>query len=137
MVTPENCKHFMAISPKGEFPMKRADGTDIWGYVRGFQVTGKDGHRHRVPALQIRGDVLTKVAPTFVPVDCDWLDVIKAVRKENPAYLAGKGRNVRLPIGGESKLYATLVLSIEKLSWLPSEGKNLLLELTMLIASQN
>lgn len=42
-----------------------------------------------------------------------------------------------LPIGGESKLYATLVLSIEKLSWLPSEGENLLLELTILITSQN
>ena len=59
MGTPENCKHFMAVQAKGECPMKKADGTDVWGYVRGFQITGKDGHRYRVPTLQIREDVLT------------------------------------------------------------------------------
>ena len=73
MVTLENCKHFMAVPVKGEFPMKKVDGTDIWGYVRGFQVTGKDGHRYRVPTLQIREDVLTEVAAMLMPIECDWL----------------------------------------------------------------
>lgn len=136
MVTPENCKHFMAISPKGEFPMKRADGTDIWGYVRGFQVTGKDGHRHRVPTLQIREDVLTKVAPTLMPIECDWLTVIKTVREQQPDYSVGKSRNVRLPVDGKSKLCATLVLSVEKLLWLSEEAQNILLDLITLIALQ-
>lgn len=136
MVTPENCKHFMAVPVKGEFPMKKADGTDIWGYVRGFQVTGKDGHRYRVPTLQIREDVLTEVAATLMPIECDWLTVIKTVREQQPDYLVGKSRNVRLPVDGESRLCATLVLSVDKLSWLPKAAQNILLELTMLIAPQ-
>lgn len=136
MVTPENCKHFMAVPVKGEFPMKKADGTDIWGYVRGFQVTGKDGHRYRVPTLQIREDVLTEVAAMLMPIKCDWLAVIKTVREQQPDYLVGKSRNVRLPVDGESRLCATLVLSVEKLLWLSEEAQNILLELTMLIAPQ-
>lgn len=136
MVTPENCKHFMAVPVKGEFPMKKADGTDIWGYVRGFQVTGKDGHRYRVPTLQIREDVLTEVAAMLMPIECDWLAVIKTVREQQPDYLVGKSRNVRLPVDGESRLCATLVLSVEKLLWLSEEAQNILLELTMLIAPQ-
>ena len=136
MVAPENCKHFMAVPVKGEFPMKKADGTDIWGYVRGFQVTGKDGHRYRVPTLQIRKDVLTEVAATLMPIECDWLTVIKTVREQQPDYLVGKSRNVRLPVDGKSKLCATLVLSVDKLSWLPKAAQNILLELTMLIAPQ-
>ncbi len=136
MVTPENCKHFMAVPVKGEFPMKKADGADIWGYVRGFQVTGKDGHRYRVPTLQIREDVLTEVAATLMPIECNWLTVIKAVREQQPDYLVGKSRNVRLPVDGKSKLCATLVLSVDKLSWLPKAAQNILLELTMLIAPQ-
>ena len=136
MVTPENCKHFMAVPVKGEFPMKKADGTDIWGYVRGFQVTGKNGHRYRVPTLQIRKDVLTEVAATLMPIECDWLTVIKTVREQQPDYLVGKSRNVRLSVDGKSKLCATLVLSVDKLSWLPKAAQNILLELTMLIAPQ-
>lgn len=136
MVTPENCKHFMAVPVKGEFPMKKADGTDIWGYVRGFQVTGKDGHRYRVPTLQIREDVLTEVAATLMPIECDWLTVIKTVREQQPDYLVGKSRNVRLPVDGKSKLCATLVLSVEKLLWLSEEAQNILLDLITLIALQ-
>ena len=136
MVTPENCKHFMAVPVKGEFPMKKADGTDIWGYVRGFQVTGKDGHRYRVPTLQIREDVLTEVAAMLMPIECDWLAVIKTVREQQPDYLVGKSRNVRLPVDGESRLCATLVLFVENLLWLSEEAQNILLELTMLIAPQ-
>lgn len=136
MVTPGNYKHFMAVPVKGEFPMKKADGTDIWGYVRGFQITGKNGHRYRVPTLQIREDVLTEVAATLMPIECDWLTVIKTVREQQPDYLVGKSRNVRLPVDGESRLCATLVLSVDKLSWLPKAVQNILLELTMLIAPQ-
>lgn len=136
MVTPENCKHFMAVPVKGEFPMEKADGTDIWGYVRGFQVTGKDGHRYRVPTLQIREDMLTEVAVTLMSIECDWLTVIKTVREQQPDYLVGKSRNVRLPVDGESRLCATLVLSIEKLLWLSEEAQNILLNLITLIALQ-
>ena len=136
MVTPGNYKHFMAVPVKGEFPMKKADGTDIWGYVRGFQVTGKDGHRHRVPTLQIREDMLTEIAPMLMPLECDWLTVIKTVRGQQPDYLVGKSRNVRLPVDGESRLRATLVLSIEKLSWLSAEAQNILRDLITLIALQ-
>lgn len=136
MVTPENCKHCMAVPVKGEFPMKKADGTVIWGYVRGFQVTGKDGHRHRVPTLQIREDMLTEIAPMLMPFECDWLAVIKTVRGQQPDYLVGKSKNVRLPVDGESRLCATLVLSVEKLSWLPKGAWNILLELTALIAQK-
>ena len=136
MVTPGNYKHFMAVPVKGEFPMKKADGTDIWGYVRGFQVTGKDGHRYRVPTLQIREDVLTEVAATLMPIECDWLTVIKMVREQQPDYLVGKSRNVRLPVDGKSKLCATLVLSVEKLLWLSEEAQNILLDLITLIAPQ-
>lgn len=136
MVTPGNYKHFMAVPVKGEFPMKKADGTDIWGYVRGFQVTGKDGHRYRVPTLQIREDVLTEVAATLMPIECDWLTVIKTVREQQPDYLVGKSRNVRLPVDGKSKLCATLVLSVEKLLWLSEEAQNILLDLITLIALQ-
>ena len=136
MVTPGNYKHFMAVPVKGEFPMKKADGTDIWGYVRGFQVTGKDGHRHRVPTLQIREDMLTEIAPMLMPLECDWLTVIKTVRGQQPDYLVGKSRNVRLPVDGESRLCATLVLSIEKLSWLSAETQNILRDLITLIALQ-
>ncbi len=136
MVTPGNYKHFMAVPVKGEFPMKKADGTDIWGYVRGFQVTGKDGHRHRVPTLQIREDMLTEIAPMLMPLECDWLTVIKTVRGQQPDYLVGKSRNVRLPVDGESRLCATLVLSIEKLSWLSAEAQNILRDLITLIALQ-
>ena len=136
MVTPGNYKHFMAVPVKGEFPMKKADGTDIWGYVRGFQVTGKDGHRYRVPTLQIREDVLTEVAATLMPIECDWLTVIKTVREQQPDYLVGKSRNVRLPVDGKSKLCATLVLSVEKLLWLSEEAQNILLDLITLIAPQ-
>ena len=134
MVTPGNYKHFMAVPVKGEFPMKKADGTDIWGYVRGFQVTGKNGHRYRVPTLQIREDVLTEVAATLMPIECDWLTVIKTVREQQPDYLVGKSRNVRLPVDGKSKLCATLVLSVEKLLWLSEEAQNILLDLITLIA---
>lgn len=116
--------------------MKKADGTVIWGYVRGFQVTGKDGHRHRVPTLQIREDMLTEIAPMLMPFECDWLAVIKTVREQQPDYLVGKSKNVRLPVDGESRLCATLVLSVEKLSWLPKGAWNTLLELTMLIAQK-
>ena len=136
MVTPENYKHFMAVPVKGEFPMKKTDGTDIWGYVRGFQVTGKNGHRYRVPTLQIREDVLTEVAATLMPIECDWLTVIKTVREQQPDYLVGKSRNVRLPVDGKSKLCATLVLSVEKLLWLSEEAQNILLDLITLIALQ-
>ena len=136
MVAPENCKHFMAVPVKGEFSMKKADGTVIWGYVRGFQVTGKDGHRHRVPTLQIREDMLTEIAPMLMPFECDWLAVIKTVREQQPDYLVGKSKNVRLPVDGESRLCATLVLSVEKLSWLPKGAWNILLELTALIAQK-
>lgn len=136
MVTPGNYKHFMAVPVKGEFPMKKANGTDIWGYVRGFQVTGKDGHRHRVPTLQIREDMLTEIAPMLMPLECDWLTVIKTVRGQQPDYLVGKSRNVRLPVDGESRLCATLVLSIEKLSWLSAEAQNILRDLITLIALQ-
>ena len=136
MVTLENCKHFMAVPVKGEFPMKKVDGTDIWGYVRGFQVTGKDGHRYRVPTLQIREDVLTEVAAMLMPIECDWLTVIKTVREQQPDYLVGKSRNVRLPVDGKSKLCATLVLSVEKLLWLSEEAQNILLDLITLIAPQ-
>lgn len=137
MFAPENCKHFMAVQAKGECPMKKADGTDVWGYVRGFQITGKDGHRYRVPTLQIREDVLTAAASMLMPLECDWRTVIKTVREQQPSYLVGKSKNVRLPVDGESRLCATLVLSIEKLAWLPKTAQNVLLELTMLIASQN
>lgn len=136
MVTPGNYKHFMAVPVKGEFPMKKADGTDIWGYVRGFQVTGKDGHRHRVPTLQIREDMLTEIAPMLMPLECDWLTVIKTAREQQPDYLVGKSRNVRLPVDGESRLCATLVLSVEKLLWLSEEAQNILLDLITLIALQ-
>ena len=136
MVTPENYKHFIAVPVKGEFPMKKADGTDIWGYVRGFQVMGKDGHRYRVPTLQIREDVLTGVAPMLMPIECDWLTVIKTVREQQPDYLVGKSRNVRLPVDGESKLCATLVLSVEKLLWLSEKAQSILLYLITLIALQ-
>lgn len=136
MVTPENYKHFMAVPVKGEFPMKKTDGTDIWGYVRGFQVTGKNGHRYRVPTLQIREDVLTEVAATLMPIECDWLTVIKTVREQQPDYLVGKSRNVRLPVDGKSKLCETLVLSVEKLLWLSEEAQNILLDLITLIALQ-
>lgn len=136
MVTPGNYKYFMAVPVKGEFPMKKADGTDIWGYVRGFQVTGKDGHRYRVPTLQIREDVLTEVAAMLMPIECDWLTVIKTVREQQPDYLVGKSRNVRLPVDGESRLCATLVLSVEKLLWLSEEAQNILLDLITLIALQ-
>lgn len=116
--------------------MKKADDTDIWGYVRVFQVTGKDGHRYRVPTLQIREDVLTEVAATLMPIECDWLTVVKMVREQQPDYLVGKSRNVRLPVDGESRLCETLVLSVEKLLWLSEEAQNILLDLITLIALQ-
>lgn len=100
-------------------------------------MTGKDGHRYRVPTLQIREDVLTEAAPMLMPLECDWRTVIKTVREQQPDYLIGKSKNVRLPVDGESRLCATLVLSIEKLAWLPKTAQNVLLELTMLMASQN
>ena len=137
MVTPENCKHVVAVAVKGECPTKKTDGTDVWGYVRGFQMTGKDGHHYRVPTLQIREDVLTEVASMLMPLECDWRTVIKTVREQQPDYLLGKSKNVRLPVDGESRLCATLVLSVEKLLWLPKVAQNMLLELTMLIAPQN
>ena len=137
MVTSENCEHFMAVAAKGECPTEKVNGTDVWGYVRGFQMTGKDGHRYRVPTLQIREDVLTEAAPMLMPLECDWRTVIKTVREQQPDYLIGKSKNVRLPVDGESRLCATLVLSIEKLAWLPKTAQNVLLELTMLMASQN
>lgn len=137
MVTSENCEHFMAVAAKGECPTEKVNGTDVWGYVRGFQMTGKDGHRYRVPTLQIREDVLTEAAPMLMPLECDWRTVIKTVREQQPDYLIGKRKNVRLPVDGESRLCATLVLSIEKLAWLPKTAQNVLLELTMLMASQN
>lgn len=71
-----------------------------------------------------------------MPIECDWLTVIKSVREQQPDYLVGKSRNVRLPVDGESRLCATLVLSVDKLSWLPKAAQNILLELTMLIAPQ-
>lgn len=137
MVTPENCKHFVAVQAKGECPMKKVDGTDVWGYVRGFQMTGKDGHRYRVPTLQIREDVLTEAALMLMPLECDWRSVIKTVREQQPEYLVGKSKNVRLPVDGESRLCATMILSVEKLSWLPKVAQNMLLELTMLIAQKD
>lgn len=100
-------------------------------------MTGKDGHHYRVPTLQIREDVLTEVASMLMPLECDWRTVIKTVREQQPDYLLGKSKNVRLPVDGESRLCATLVLSVEKLSWLPKVAQNMLLELTMLIAPQN
>ena len=72
-----------------------------------------------------------------MPLECDWRTVIKTVREQQPDYLIGKSKNVRLPVDGESRLCATLVLSIEKLAWLPKTAQNVLLELTMLMASQN
>lgn len=71
-----------------------------------------------------------------MPIECDWLTVIKTVREQQPDCLVGKSRNVRLPVDGKSKLCATLVLSVEKLLWLSEEAQNILLELTMLIAPQ-
>ena len=121
-------KHYIILSNKW--------GAVHWGYVRGFQVTGKDGHRYRVPTLQIREDVLTEVAATLMPIECDWLTVIKTVREQQPDYLVGKSRNVRLPVDGKSKLCATLVLSVEKLLWLSEEAQNILLDLITLIALQ-
>ena len=73
----------------------------------------------------------------LMPLECDWRTVIKTVREQQPDYLIGKSKNVRLPVDGESRLCATLVLSIEKLAWLPKTAQNVLLELTMLMASQN
>lgn len=87
--------------------------------------------------MQIREDVLTEAAPMLMPLECDWRTVIKTVREQQPDYLIGKSKNVRLPVDGESRLCATLVLSIEKLAWLPKTAQNVLLELTMLMASQN
>ena len=71
-----------------------------------------------------------------MPIECDWLTVIKTVREQQPDYLVGKSRNVRLSVDGKSKLCATLVLSVEKLLWPSDEAQNMLLELTMLIAPQ-
>lgn len=71
-----------------------------------------------------------------MPIECDWLTVIKTVREQQSDYLVGKSRNVRLPVDGEGRLCATLVLSADKLSWLPKAAQNILLELTMLIAPQ-
>lgn len=71
-----------------------------------------------------------------MPIECDWLTVIKTVREQQPDYLVGKSRNVRLSVDGKSKLCATLVLSVEKLLWLSEEAQNILLELTRLIAPQ-
>lgn len=87
--------------------------------------------------MQIREDVLTEAAPMLMPLECDWRTVIKTVREQQPDYLIGKSKNVRLPVDGESRLCATLVLSIEKLAWLPKTAQNVLLELTMLMASQS
>ena len=137
MVTPENCKHFVAVAAKGECPTEKVNGTDVWGYVRGFQMTGKDDHRYRVPTLQIRENVLTAAAPMLMPIECDWRTVIKTVREQQPDYLVGKSKNVCLPVNGESRLCATLLLSVEKLSWLPKAEQNMLLELTMLIAQKD
>ena len=100
-------------------------------------MTGKDGHRYRVPTLQIREDVLTEAAPMLMPLECDWRSVIKTVREQQPEYLVGKSKNVRLPVDGESRLCATMILSVEKLSWLPKVAQNMLLELTMLIAQKD
>lgn len=71
-----------------------------------------------------------------MPIECDWLTVIKTVREQQPDYLVGKSRNVRLPVDGESRLCATLVLSVEKLLWLSEEAQNILLDLITLIAPQ-
>jgi hypothetical protein len=71
-----------------------------------------------------------------MPIECDWLTVIKTVREQQPDYLVGKSRNVRLPVDGKSKLCATLVLSVEKLLWLSEEAQNILLDLITLIALQ-
>lgn len=71
-----------------------------------------------------------------MPIECDWLTVIKTVREQQPDYLVGKSRNVRLPVDGESRLCATLVLSVEKLLWLSEEAQNILLDLITLIALQ-
>ena len=78
-----------------------------------------------------------KIPSEDMPLECDWRTVIKTVREQQPDYLLGKSKNVRLPVDGESRLCATLVLSVEKLSWLPKVAQNMLLELTMLIAPQN
>ena len=77
-----------------------------------------------------------EIAPMLMPFECDWLAVIKTVREQQPDYLVGKSKNVRLPVDGESRLCATLVLSVEKLSWLPKGAWNILLELTALIAQK-
>ena len=71
-----------------------------------------------------------------MPIEGDWLTVIKTVREQQPDYLVGKSRNVRLPVDGKSKLCATLVLSVEKLLWLSEEAQNILLDLITLIAPQ-
>lgn len=71
-----------------------------------------------------------------MPIECDWLTVIKTVREQQPDYLVGKSRNVRLPVDGKSKLCATLVLSVEKLLWLSEEAQNIRLDLITLIALQ-
>ena len=71
-----------------------------------------------------------------MPIECDWLTVIKTVREQQPDYLVGKSRNVRLPVDGKSKLCVTLVLSVEKLLWLSEEAQNILLDLITLIALQ-
>lgn len=81
-------------------------------------------------------NLLTEVAATLMPIECDWLTVVKMVREQQPDYLVGKSRSVRLPVDGESRLCATLVLSVEKLLWPSDEAQNMLLELTMLIAPQ-
>lgn len=106
----------------------------VWGYKYD---NGEIALLYRVPTLQIREDVLTEAASLLMPLECDWRTVIKTVREQQPEYLVGKSKNVRLPVDGESRLCATLILSVEKLSWLPKVAQNMLLELTMLIAQKD
>lgn len=34
----------------------------------------------------------------LMPLECDWRTVIKTVREQQPDYLIGKSKNVRLPV---------------------------------------
>lgn len=65
-------------------------------------MTGKDGHRYRVPTLQIREDVLTEVAAMLIPIECDWPAVIKTVREQQPDYLAGKSKMFACRLTGKA-----------------------------------
>jgi hypothetical protein len=113
-----NWKHFIYVPPKTDFLTEKA-GAEIWGYIRDYQ----DRKAHQsIVTLQIREEIMRRLAKNFCPAECDWYDVIKYLRKKDLNYLH-QSKTVRMPgIGEEEK---TLILKVSQLDFLSDEAKSI------------